>query len=63
MRVAQDDAFISVAELARMLNVSRKTIRVWSLRGVLPEPIRLGERVLRWRRSDVMAALGGGPHV
>lgn len=59
MSVTHDDAFVSVAELARLLNVSRRTVRAWSLHGVIPPPVRLGERILRWRRSDVLAAIGG----
>ena len=59
MSLTQDDAFVSVAELARLLGVSKRTVRAWSLRGVIPEPVRLGERILRWRRADVMAARPG----
>ena len=63
MSVTHDDAFVSAAELAELLGVARKTIRAWSLHGVIPPPVRLGARILRWRRSDVLRALGDGPHV
>ncbi len=43
---------MSVAEVARALNISSR--HVWKLRaaGRFPEPIRLG-RAVRWRAEDV----------
>jgi prophage regulatory protein len=43
----------SVKEVASMLGTSRRT--VWKLRrvGVLPEPVRLSKRLVRWRRADI----------
>jgi|GEM_PF-6652583 len=50
-----DADLLSVAETARLLRVSRQTLREMERRGELL-PCRLGRRVL-YRRSDINAAL------
>ena len=49
---------LSVRDLARLLNVSQRT--VWTLRnrGELPSPLKLGAGI-RWRRATVPAWLAG----
>jgi predicted DNA-binding transcriptional regulator AlpA len=40
---------------------SKKTLRSWVESGILPPPIRLGPATLRWRLSEVRAALKRRP--
>jgi len=48
-----DVAVINVREVAELLGVNVRTIWRLSQRGEIPAPIRLGERVVRWRLSDL----------
>lgn len=44
---------LDIAQVADLLRISRRT--AWRLlsRGVLPPPIRLSRRVVRWRANDI----------
>lgn len=44
-------------QLAMELGVSVNTLRSLVRNGEIPHPIRLGKRLLRWRRADVERAL------
>jgi predicted DNA-binding transcriptional regulator AlpA len=44
-------ALLGVADVARLLNLSRKAVYAKVAKGTLPPPIRLP--ALRWRRSDI----------
>jgi excisionase family DNA binding protein len=46
-------AWISTGELARLLDVKIGTLRKLHRDGVLPPAIRIGTRLLRWRREDI----------
>lgn len=48
---------VSVAELARRLGVSPRSIWRWTSAGKLPQPLRLSKRTVRWRWADVEAFL------
>lgn len=48
-----DVAVINVREVAELLGVNARTVWRLSQRGEIPAPIRLGERVVRWRLSDL----------
>lgn len=48
-----DVAVISVREVAELLGVNARTVWRMSQRGEIPAPIRLGDRVVRWRLSDL----------
>ena len=50
-------AILRVDDLTEMLGVSRKTIWSWRRSGDFPEPVKLGPRLIGWRRSDVDAWL------
>ncbi|UWQ22401.1 AlpA family transcriptional regulator [Jannaschia sp. W003] len=45
------------AELEQMLGISRSTIYAWLKAGRFPPPLRLGERAVGWRASDIEAWL------
>jgi predicted DNA-binding transcriptional regulator AlpA len=51
-----DERFVTAADLARRLQVSRKTVYAWVRSGLLPMPIKFGV-LSRWRWSDVQVAL------
>ena len=61
-----DVAVINVREVAELLGVNARTVWRMSQRGEIPAPIRLGDRVVRWRLSDLRehldrkAAAAGG---
>ena len=42
--------------LCKLLSISRRTLRYWIQKKVLPEPMRIGPdgRVLRWHPADVI---------
>lgn len=48
-----DVAVINVREVAELLGVNARTVWRMSQRGEIPAPIRLGDRVVRWRLSDL----------
>jgi len=44
---------LSPKELARRLGISLRTLRRWRSMGLLPEPIKLSSRIIRWNWEDV----------
>jgi excisionase family DNA binding protein len=56
---AEEPLLINAEELARLINVSKRTL--WRLRsaGDLPAPVRLGSTV-RWRLDEIRAWIGQG---
>jgi excisionase family DNA binding protein len=48
-----DVAVINVREVAELLGVNARTVWRLSQRGEIPAPIRLGDRVVRWRLCDL----------
>lgn len=55
-------AILRVDDLTEMLGVCRKTIWSWRRSGLFPEPtVRLGPRLIAWRRSDIDAWLADHP--
>ena len=49
----QQPILIAAAEVARLLGISIRT--VWRMRdaGTLPQPLRLGNKLVRWQRGDI----------
>jgi predicted DNA-binding transcriptional regulator AlpA len=58
---AQADAWVSRAEIARRYNVSYMAVYGWMRRGRIPQPVRLSPHCLRWRLSEIIAAIEGKP--
>ena len=54
-----DDEFLTVAEIAELLKLNQQTVRNWIDAGKLPA-IRVGERRVRIRRSDLVRFLERG---
>ncbi|MBY0313711.1 MAG: helix-turn-helix domain-containing protein [Phycisphaerales bacterium] len=48
-----DVAVVSVREVAELLGINVRTVWRMAQRVEIPAPIRLGERVVRWRLSDL----------
>lgn len=44
-------------EVEARTGLSRSTIYEWMKRGDFPQPVKLGERLVAWRESDVVAWL------
>jgi prophage regulatory protein len=44
---------IRPGRLAELLGLSQATIWQWRKSGVLPEAVRLGDRLFAWRESDI----------
>ena len=40
-------------EVEARTGLSRSTIYDWMKRGVFPQPVRLGTRLVAWRESDI----------
>lgn len=43
----------TVADVARILDVTERTVWKWTAEGRLPEPIKMGERWTRWRKEEI----------
>jgi prophage regulatory protein len=46
---------IGLADLSEQLSVARSTIYRWLSEGKFPQPVRIGDRAVRWRVADVQA--------
>jgi predicted DNA-binding transcriptional regulator AlpA len=57
----RDDQLIDVEEVARICSVAPPTVYRMVRRGDLPPPIRFNQRLQRWFRSDVLAAIRSRP--
>ena len=44
---------VTARQLAIMLNVSERTIRMMDSTGTLPRPVRIGGRSVRWRVREI----------
>ena len=53
-------AFLTTAELAEMLAVSEKAIRLWTDQGLMPGVVRIGKRCLRYRKATIEKKLASG---
>jgi prophage regulatory protein len=49
----QVDKLIRLAELCKLLDMERSTIYKLKSEGHFPEPIKIGDRAVRWRLSDI----------
>ncbi len=46
---------LTLEDLALRYGVSERTVQRWVKDRLLPEPLRIGRRYLRWRMSDIEA--------
>lgn len=55
--VSQTPELLTRRGVAELLSISESSVdRLWRA-GSLPEPLRIGERCLRWDRAELLAAL------
>lgn len=55
------DRLLRVDEVTRITGLARSTIYKMMDSGTFPRPLRVGERAVRWRESDVVAWLESRP--
>lgn len=48
-----DAGLLTREDLAAMLNIDFRTLRRLELRGVIPPPLRIASRIVRWRRKVI----------
>ncbi len=54
---AQVEQYLSPKEACDHLGIARRTLGRYIAIGVIPEPMRLTARTLRWRLKDLEAAM------
>lgn len=50
-----DEIYLSDRQLAKRYDTSRALPWRWAAKGKFPKPIKLSERITRWRLSDILA--------
>ena len=56
------DIYLTPDAVASMLRLSKSTIRRMWTAGLMPHPIRVGRRAIRWRLRDLNEWLEQGTH-
>jgi len=51
----QSGMLIRISEVCRLVGVCRSTIYRWVSEGSFPQPVRIGDRAVRWRIEDIEA--------
>ena len=51
------DTMLTVDDLAGILSVGRRTIWRWATEGRIPNPIKISERCIRWKASEIQEYL------
>lgn len=51
------ERLLTAEDLARMFAVEPPTILRWSRMGTFPQPIKITDRVLRWRMASILVWL------
>ena len=51
--VGNDDTLLTQREVTELLSVTARTIQRWLANGDFPPPIKLSNRIIRWRRDDI----------
>ena len=55
----QSTELLRVDEVARKLSVCRATVWNWARREQMPQPVRFGGRITRWRSGDIQDFVAG----
>lgn len=50
---ADTTELLDIETVAAIVGVNPRTVRRWAEQRLFPAPIRVGPRILRWRRADV----------
>jgi predicted DNA-binding transcriptional regulator AlpA len=59
-QVVTGPRMLTTEDLVTILGVTPQTIRRWREAGQMPQPVRFGRRVIRWRQADIDAWLAAG---
>ena len=54
------DVLLDISAVAELCQVSQRTVLRWVRQGYIPQPLRVGRRLLRFRRDDISAWLARG---
>lgn len=54
------DQLITDREVAELLGIGRSTVWKFAQEGVIPAPLRFGQRCSRWHKGSVLEAVCGG---
>jgi len=55
-----ESPLLTVRETAQFLNIGKRTLWRWSNCGRMPKPIKLTDRCVRYRRSDLQQWIDAG---
>ena len=55
------DRLLSRDEVEQAIGLKRSQLYTLMRKGIFPEPIRIGERAVRWRESDLQAYVDSRP--
>ena len=53
----EDERLITPKEFRDRLGISRSTFYRWICEGKVPKPVKISERIHRWRNSDVIKTI------
>ena len=60
-KTASPDRLLKLGEVLEMVQVSRSTLYVMMARNRFPRPVRVHERCVRWRESEVLEWVASRP--
>lgn len=52
-----ENTLMTVLEVADFFRVKQRCVWLWVAQGILPEPLRIGKRIARWRRAEIEAVV------
>ena len=52
-----DENLLTIEDMAKIFVCSSESIRRWCAAGIIPKPIRVGRRAIRFRESDIRCFL------
>ena len=61
MSLNTNDDLLTINTVAAKLGLCRKSIYNHLHRGVMPAPVRVGPRLVRWRAGEIAAYIAGLP--
>lgn len=44
---------LTTTEVTELLKIKRGSMNLWIAKGLFPKPIKMGERLIRWKKSDI----------
>ena len=50
-----ESELLTTKEVAKMVNAGERTVWRWSRSGIMPAPLKIGGKAVRFRRADITA--------